>query len=108
MGFNEPFDLRPNPWIAFNGGVAFEQQAIVPRIGVALRRLFFIVDAEISDDRGVRGIRRRNFGAAVKNTFALIKIDRLADIGRYNRIVLSVLADAINLDCQGNTDIVSL
>ena len=101
-------NLRPNAWIALDGGVALEEEPVVPRVGMAPLRFFLISKIEIADDGSARRISRNNLRAAVNHALTLIKINCFADVCRNDGIVLPVLTHAVYLNCQPNRDAIVL
>src|SRR5215510_251617 len=106
--FDKVLNLRPNDWIAFDGGVALEEEPVVPRISTARAGFFWVSEVKIADNRSARRISRDNFRAAVNYSVTLIKIDCFGDVCRNDGIILPVLSHAVYLDCQRNGNAILL
>src|SRR5215471_10203366 len=82
--FDEVLNLRPNAWIALDGGVPLEKEPVVPRVNTARIRFFLITEIEIAENRSPRRIGRDNFRTAVNYALILIKINCFDDVSKNN------------------------
>jgi len=101
---NERFYLIPHHRIAFNFRVRFGEEAVIPRIFVAMDRLQFVVKSKVPEDSGANFIGSANLWPTVESAVRLVEIRRGRNVGGDQFVILADLGNAIHLDGKENRD----
>src|ERR1700733_1158897 len=95
---DQGFHLSPNLGITLNLDVSLHENTLVPRVLLAVDRIRFVVEAEISDDMRACRIGCADLGFAVQKAVQLIEIRGLGYIGGNDLIILAGLGDTVHLN----------
>jgi len=95
---DQGFHLSPNLGITLNFSVRLHEDTVVPGILLALDRIHFVVEAEISDDVRACRVGSADAGLTVQKAIQLIEICGLGYVGGDDSIIFARLGDAIYLN----------